>query len=344
MTNYQAAEEKPLLAAVDDEAIVGSLFKGRYRILSHMGKGGMGAVYKAEHLLTQNVCALKVLRCESRSAAAVRRFRQEAKVLGKLNHANIIDLRDYDVTEDGLPFLVMDYVEGQSLFDDSFVANLTLDQLLDIFIQLCDALNHAHMKNTIHGDLKPGNIILVNDEQGLRPMILDFGTARLVSCEDPDASEIIGSPNYMSPEQALGEPLDARSDIYSLGCVMYEMLSGSRVCDGDKVVEILCKQVNDPALPFSKACPHKSVPIQVEEIVFRALEKQRENRFESMLEMKNALELARVETGAVIPQVVAHVKQMERHHRREIAITVIGVLAIIVCGLVSSGAQLLVLK
>jgi len=270
-----------------------------YDVLSELGAGGMGVVFKAKRQGVDNTLAIKMLHPKLvLDEASVKRFEQEAKAASFLTHPHLVAVYDFGFTEKREPFLVMDYVDGESLA--AVLArqhNITPQRCISIFLQVCEALNHAHAKQIIHRDLKPNNIMLSQVEHGDADFvkIVDFGIAKLLPQADTDrdrltqTGELIGSPVYMSPEQCLGNALDARSDIYSVGCSMYEALAGRPPCLGDNVVQTILEHLNGVPLPL------KNVPEDLEKIVMRCLEKNPAHRYQSIEEVKEALEM--VHTG-----------------------------------------------
>jgi serine/threonine protein kinase len=233
----------PRDAAPRNSFEIGSLVQGKYQIIEVIGKGGMGVVYKVRQVAVSKLMAVKRLlasREESINESALRRFQIEAKACFKLNHKNIVKVFDFD-PNDGDPFLVMEFVEGVSL--SSLIRSkvrLSIESTMEIALQLCDGLAHAHGHNILHRDLKPQNIMyqeirsteLFGKEEPPHVKILDFGLAKIFDTADGTArtltktGEAFGTPLYMSPEQCQGKQLDEKSDIYSLGCVIYECLTG----------------------------------------------------------------------------------------------------------------------
>ncbi len=285
------------MTPISDEELVGTIFADRYELLSIIGKGGMGKVYKAQHKLMRRIVAIKVVHPHLVSNAyTMARFQQEAEAASCLNHPNIVAVHDFGL----LPraYLVMDYLDGICLADLlENDAHLSLGRSLNIFVQICAALVHAHQYGVVHRDLKPSNIMLVTDD-GKKDFvkIVDFGIAKLMLKENPadigltSTGEIFGSPHYMSPEQCRGKPMDVRSDIYSLGCIMYRTLTGQRPIPGQDLLECLYNHVTVPPGRFHDICPDFEIPDSLEVIVLKCMEKEQENRFQSMLELKDALE------------------------------------------------------
>lgn len=285
-----------LTPLVTDE-LVGTVLAERYEILESIGGGGMGQVYKARHTLMNRIVAIKVLhRHLISSGDALKRFQLEAQAASCLSLPNILTIYDFGIASNGQPFMVMDYLEGTSLSSVlKAEGRLSIDRAVAIFNQACAGLAHAHKKGVIHRDLKPSNIMLVDyGEQRDFVKIVDFGIAKLLNQTDAEMNltktgEVFGSPLYMSPEQCRGKGMDARSDIYSLGCVMYRTISGSPVFEGEDVIELFYKQVHELPVPFAEACPDVKVPPELEAIIFKCLHKYPEERWATMEELQLAL-------------------------------------------------------
>ncbi len=278
---------------------VGGLVADRYEIVSIIGEGGMGLVYKARHVLMNRYVALKIIRCELvANLTLMQRFQQEAQAVSKLQHLNIVTVYDFGVTPEGTPYLVMDYLNGRSL-SDIIVENgrLHLDQATEIFIQACHALQHAHEKGIIHRDFKSSNLMICKDGHRVVVKVVDFGMAKLLrpDADDPQiqeltqTGEIFGSPLYMSPEQCRGQRLDERSDIYSMACVMYYALTGTPPFLGENVLDTLQRQIHDDPAPMDvDHCVQ--IPADFEAIIMKALRKNPENRYQNISEMLIDLE------------------------------------------------------
>lgn len=282
------------------DKLIGEIFANRYKMLSVVGQGGMSTVYKAQHTYMDRVVAVKLLHSHLVSdPISVQRFQQEAKAAASLTHPNVITVYDFGVTEEGLAFLVMDYLEGPSLGDLLDRSGpVPADEALDIFRQVLKGLCHAHRKGVVHRDLKPRNLVLAVDEDGtVQVKIVDFGIAKVIPQDGGESQhltqtgEVFGSPIYMSPEQCSGQPLDVRSDVYSLGCVMFEVLTGVPPFLGKNAVETMSMHVNDDPPDFKQIAPNVVIPEELQEVVFGCLKKDQKKRFQSAAAVLEALPL-----------------------------------------------------
>ena len=286
---------------------IGTVVRGKYRIQARLGEGGMAVVYKAHHELLDELRALKVIKPElARDTEFMTRFKNEAIMARKLNHPNAVRVDDLDIAEDGLPFIAMELVVGDTLKTLVQRAGpLPVSLVLDVTTHVCDALDTAHRLGLVHRDIKPENIVLIGQREG-PPIakILDFGISRLRE-ETPGAKGltqtgmVIGTPEYMSPEQALGkrgDEIDGRSDLYSLGVVMYRMLTGELPFKAETTVEMILQHLRTPPVPPHLAKPELAIPEAVSAVVMKALEKDREKRFATGAEMAAAFKKARGST------------------------------------------------
>ncbi|MBP6745519.1 serine/threonine protein kinase [bacterium] len=289
------------LTPLKETDLVGSVLGDRYEILELIGDGAMGQVYKAKHRLLKRIVAVKMMHPNLVSgAAALKRFQKEAEMASALNHPNILTVYDFGVTDGGVPYLVMAFLEGTSLAEQiAGGAKLELKRSVHIFKQVSLGLAHAHENGVVHRDLKPSNIMLVQlDHDPDFVKILDFGIAKLLTPTEGETDnltrtgEVFGSPPYMSPEQCRALPVDARCDIYSLGCVMYRTISGKQPITGHDLIEYLYKHVNETPEAFSIVCPELNIPPDLEAIIFKAMAKQPDDRFQSMGELREALDQA----------------------------------------------------
>ncbi len=269
------------------------LFANRYRIVGTLGSGGMGIVYRALDTVLNKQVALKTLRGGLFSTEQIVRFQSEAKALSALKHPNIVEVLVFGLTEDNLPYLVMDFIDGKSL--ETLVHSrgyIPAYKSVNIFIALCDGLSHVHNNGVLHRDLKPANIMLMEpDSLHPRPIVVDFGIARLENSGQSltKPGSIIGTPVYMSPEVLKGKSSDARSDIYSVGCIMYETLTGQRPFDGANELEIIAQKLdgNPPRLDQSTA--NLTFPEGLETVVAKTLATDPNQRYQDIDELKNAL-------------------------------------------------------
>jgi serine/threonine protein kinase len=269
---------------------------GVYRLLELLGKGGMGYVYRAEHVKLGREVALKLLRSDyARRRDAVLRFFQEAKTVNRVRHRNIVDVTDFVELDDGTTFIIMEFLRGQSLGRWARTG-IDLPRALAVLVQICDGLGAAHAVGVIHRDLKPDNVIVVPTSDGAELVkLLDFGVAKLVNREDEDvgfqtaAGSVIGTPAYMSPEQAGGMVVDHRSDIYSLGAIMYELFCGQPMFRGRSFGEYVRKHLTEvPMLPHQTQGGANIDP-RLEALILRCLAKDPNERFGHILELRDGL-------------------------------------------------------
>lgn len=259
---------------------------GNYEFLEFIGSGGMGVIYKARHPVLKRLVAVKMLHSHLMNDAIVRRFQQEALAVSGLSHANIISVHDFGVSEHGQPYMVMDFVEGKPLSEILRQSQLGLIPVLNIAIQLAEGLQHAHERGVLHRDLKPSNIMVTDTDCDFpEARIVDFGIAKIMETESTrvtQTGELLGTPQYMSPEQCRGIELDARSDIYALGCVMFEAITGKPVFSGESMISVIVDQISTQARSLGEVRPDIQFPIQLEDLVAKMLAKEPAERFQSM--------------------------------------------------------------
>jgi serine/threonine-protein kinase len=280
-----------------NDPLIGTIVGERYRIVSRIGVGGMGAVYRAEHTMMRRDLAIKVLLPElGGKEEFARRFEREAESASRLAHPNIITVTDFGRTAEGFLFLVMEFLAGESLSDVIGAGPLPRERALGIVRQMLRALDHAHAAGVVHRDLKPDNIMLV-ERDGQRDVvkILDFGIAKVTQPASgqealTQAGVIFGTPEYLSPEQALGEQVDARADIYAAGVILYEMLAGRRPFESEDKVKIISMHLAHAPPRIREVSPEVEVPPALEQVVMQALEKSRDNRFASASAFLQALD------------------------------------------------------
>lgn len=289
-----------------DDKLVGSTLAGRYEILAVLGQGGMSVIYKGHHNLMQRDVAIKMLHSKYLDDAdSTARFQQEAQAASRLNNLNVITVHDFGVTDNGQHFLVMDFVEGNSLGEILDEEGILLPKrAVPIFLQVCVGLGHAHENGIIHRDLKPGNIMIITREGRDLVKVVDFGVAKMLPRAGKPmqqlthTGEIFGTSLYLSPEQCAGKTLDARSDVYAFGCVMYETLTGMPPFVGINLLDTMQKHINEPAPPFSATAPDLPIPAFLEKIVLKCLEKLPGDRYQSMTEIAQDLEIVQTHLNA----------------------------------------------
>jgi serine/threonine-protein kinase len=280
-----------------DDPMVGKTLGGRYQIMARIGKGSVGAIFRAFDTVTQRQVALKLLRKHFIRDNELRgRFVQEAMALKKLQHKNLISVREFDF-ESLEPYFIMEYIDGMNL--DQLIGDLTyipVDRFVHIFTQVCDALAHTHQQGILHRDIKPANILLIDlpREKDVVKLV-DFGLAKVTDeCSletelEATGSRVLGTPLYMSPEQARGSAVDARSDVYALGCVMYEALTGAPPITGQGVMEIIRNQVVADPIPPSRARPMLKMTPELDALIMKTLKKNPDERYQNMLDLKKDL-------------------------------------------------------
>ncbi|GAW91420.1 Stk1 family PASTA domain-containing Ser/Thr kinase [Calderihabitans maritimus] len=262
--------------------MIGKLLKSRYEILEQLGGGGMAVVYKGRDTLLNRMVTIKVLREQHASDEDfVRRFQREAQAVASLSHPNIVSIFDVG-EEDGLHYLVMEYVEGRTLKEIiREKAPLDVRNAINIVTQICDALDHAHENGIVHRDIKPHNILVT---PAGRVKVTDFGIAKAPTTATVTyTGTIVGSVHYISPEQARGEATGAKSDLYSLGVVMYEMLTGKLPFSGESPISVALKHIQSEPTPPRELNP--DLPPSVEAVILKALAKRPEERYESAGEL-----------------------------------------------------------
>jgi eukaryotic-like serine/threonine-protein kinase len=291
------------------DPLLGKLLGERFLVQELLGQGGSGTIYRAEHVTLRRKVAIKALHTElSRDDLAVERFRREATTVAEIDNEHIVEIHDFGRTPDGRLYLAMELLEGETL--DGVLARehqLSIERAADVLIQVGEALMEAHAIGYVHRDLRPRNIYLsVRRGKANFIKLLDFGLAKLVETEGQAASTSLGmtfgDPKYMSPEQARGDRIDRRADIYQLGCVAYEMLTGAPPFSGNRVFDILTKQVTEAPQPLPTR--RRGVPLWMEAAVTKMLAKDPDNRFATTTRMVEALRRG-LETGEVMEDEVA---------------------------------------
>ena len=289
------------------DSYVGRVLAGRYRILEPLGSGGMGVVYRAEHVHMRKPVALKILHPHmTLMPEVVARFEREAVAAARVEHINVASAMDFGRLEDGSFYLALEYVEGKSLGDILAVGALPTPRALLIARQIADGLAAAHAAGIVHRDLKPDNVLLV-DREGFPDLVkmLDFGIAKVHMDEGSghkpltQIGTIFGTPQYMSPEQGQGQTVDARSDLYALGVILYEMLAGKLPFRADDLVVLITRHILETPPPLPDA-----IPPDVRELVFELLSKKPEDRVQSAAELVRRIDRLLADTSIAPPGTV----------------------------------------
>lgn len=298
-----AGNEPPIRELEDANSLIGRVFDSRYRILDLIGRGGMSVVYRAQQLSSQDIVALKVMtQSFGRDQRNLQRFNQEALASSRLRHPNTIKVFDYGQSRDGYLFIAMEYLQGRTLAEE-IVARHRIDprRLCAIAVQVCRSLGHAHSPHRIvHRDLKPDNVFLLDRPHPEIPgvdmvKVLDFGIAKFISegVRSPSLTQtgfICGTPLYISPEQGLDEEITNRTDLYSLGVMLFEALSGQPPFRADTAIGVVLKHIHDPPPPLRPLMGDVQLPAVLERLVFALLEKDPKKRPASANEVRSDLE------------------------------------------------------
>ncbi|MBK8223468.1 MAG: serine/threonine protein kinase [Candidatus Obscuribacter sp.] len=289
----------------------GTVIDGKFRVLSLLGEGGMGAVYRVRHLMLAKDVALKTFCRSALNDDTCLRFQREAQSLAKLNHSSIIAVYDFGLSQDGIPYYTMEFLAGCSLADRiKSDGPITAAEAVELFQPICRGLFLAHSKGIIHRDLKPGNIFLTTGGGSAEAVdvcakIVDFGIASLTDAPSDGqrltrCGAVFGSPLYMSPEQAAGLPVTARSDIYSLGCTIFEALTGCPPFRGESAMETIVMHDSAPVPTLEEASGGKSFPPELEQLVARMLAKAPQARPSDMKQVELALRKLSFSPGFVV--------------------------------------------
>jgi len=294
----------------------GMILRNKYEILARIGVGGMGAVYKGRHITFNELCAIKVVNDSiAGDKNFLQRFQTEAVVTRKLRHPNAVRVDDFDYTDDGRPFIVMELVEGRNIGE--VLQNegpLPVSRAVRIASQVAQALGAAHKLGFVHRDIKPGNIVLTTNDQGKEmAKVLDFGIAKLRQAPGEAQSGVtmtstgmvVGTPLYMSPEQFMGkkagEEIDGRTDLYSLGVVLYQMVTARLPFEGDSLYAIMMQHIEGNVRAPDELVPELKIPPVLSKVILKAIDKSRDLRFQNADEFIAALEPGSVENSASAP-------------------------------------------
>jgi serine/threonine-protein kinase len=282
------------------DPLIGQFVGGRFLVQAKLGEGGMGAVYQAEQVAMKRPIALKVLHPHlSQDPQLIERFHREAAASSRLNHPNTITVHDFGQTDDGTLYIAMEFVEGRNMGDLVEQGGaMAWPRVVGIGLQIAESLADAHAAGIVHRDLKPDNVMLI-DRAGQNDFvkILDFGIAKMAEASEggdkrkalTKTGMIFGTPQYMSPEQIRGAGVDHRTDIYALGVILYQILTGSLPFHAENPMGMLTKHLMEPPRPLAQALPGISCPPQLEALVMRCLEKDQNQRFQSMNEIVQVL-------------------------------------------------------
>jgi len=293
----------PSAGAGGDDPLVGTVLLERVRIERPIARGGMGKVYYGEQVRMKRPCAIKILDPrmggDNDIAEFTRRFLLEASIAAKLTHPNVVTIFDYGETADGSCFIAMEYLEGKSLSEElKSVGRMPAERAIHIVRQVARALREAHALGVVHRDMKPGNVYLVKrDDDDDVVKVLDFGLVKDNAAEGGQEQQhtqfgqIMGSPRYMAPEQVQGKPVDSRTDIYSVGAMLFTMLAGRPPFDKASELAILMAQVSEKPPPIGSVAPDVVLPPGLEAVVMKCLAKDPAERYASMEELINALKL-----------------------------------------------------
>src|SRR5579864_4266629 len=263
---------------------------GRYEILDLVGRGGMGVLYRARDAVLERDVALKMMLLDFTTDQTARdRFQREARAVARLQHRNVVTIHELGEVE-GTPYIVMEFLTGKDL--DAMLKGdvpMSLAQKLDVVIQLCDGLGYAHEQGIVHRDVKPGNVRVLEDGT---VKILDFGIAKFAQSSVTQSGMIMGTPSYMAPEQIMGKPVDGRADLFSVGVLMYELLSGQKPFTGESPTTVVYQIIHVEPPPVNAAVPE--LPESLHEIVSRALQKNPDDRYSRASEMSSDLQMVKM--------------------------------------------------
>jgi eukaryotic-like serine/threonine-protein kinase len=296
------------LVAFASDTLPGTTLAEKYYVESLIGSGATSRVYRAEHTQMKRPAAIKMLKSNLITDEQSKlRFDQEARAVSSLAHPNLVTVYDVGVAPRGEPYIIMEYLEGESLTEIlEREGHMAVQEALRVFIQATDALIHAHKRGVIHRDLKPSNLMLVETDEGDTVIkIVDFGLAKLKTLTGEHqkltkTGEVFGSPIYMSPEQCTGKKVDARTDVYSLGIVMYQAFTGRPPFLGKNSIDVIRKQLKDPVPSFREANPELSLSREIESVVMKALCKNPEDRYQTMQQLHDDLLLLQSDRGSML--------------------------------------------
>ncbi len=317
----------------------GDIVGGDYQVIGFIGAGGMGNVYRVRHTLMKAQYALKTLSAEQVTEVAWLRFHNEAQAIAKMNHPNVVSIYNLGLHDGHLPYYVMELLDGKPLSDLlKEKGALKIDEAITLFLEVCAGVGYAHKKGIVHRDIKPPNIVILNKPVagGPKVKIVDFGIAKLSYSKVLERQqltgigEVCGSPYYMSPEQCAAEKIDARTDVYSLGCTMFETLTGSPPFQGRNAVETMMMHATNPAPSLQSAGKGSEYPHRLELVLAKMLAKAPMDRYQTMDQI--ALDLAEVVGGPKAPA-DNQMQLVEAKQNRRLLAAAITVISLLLTGI-----------
>ena len=319
------SEEHPVVGTSPRDPLVGSVLGDRYRIERKLGEGGMGAVYLARHVILEKLVALKILHDEyARRRELVERFLHEAKAASRIRHEHVIDITDFGETATKNVFFAMEFLDGHDLASELDRGQVGWPRIRSIILQICAALQAAHEAGVIHRDLKPENIYLIERLGNADYVkVLDFGVAKLTELEEGKERRltrtgmVFGTPEYMSPEQARGEKPDSRVDVYALGCILFEMVTGDVPFRADNFMGVLTKHLFDPQPLVAERTARTDLPPGLQDVITQALAKDKSQRFGSMNELAVAIDTLDNSEGVMFQSGAEKARRVETERGRE---------------------------
>ncbi|MGO9291987.1 MAG: serine/threonine-protein kinase [Polyangia bacterium] len=352
-TPHTPAGSAAAAATAPFDPLVGTVLAERYAIVRRIGEGGMGAVYEARHAIIGKRVAVKVLLEKFlENQELIARLLQEARLASSIGHENIVDVTDYGTTSDGRAFVVMEFLDGESLAQLVMRdAPLPVERSLAILRQVCSALSAAHAKGIVHRDVKPENIYLVRRGELDFVKVVDFGVSKAVHSREEGADmqrltrtgTVLGTPLYMSPEQARGgDDVDHRADIWSAGLMLYECLTGEVPFRANNYLGVISQVLTQETVPPSQLRPELGIPAAVDRVVMRALAKDREQRYQQMAEFEHDVERLLAGDSTVALREASEPSAAPAGHRLRWPLAALGVLALgvaVAVALAGSGPQ-----
>ena len=303
---------------METDRLIGKILDGRYKILELLGSGGMGTVYKSREIALERFIALKILKNSDMSEEDQARFEREGKIVSELAHQNIVSFYRFGFAPDGTPYIAMECLQGGTLRDlFNSEGQLNWHRIGKIVVQICHALEFTHSHSIVHRDLKPENIMLLDAPSPETVKLLDFGLATFMPAavesyqKITTTGQLVGSVNYISPEQCAGKIVDHRADIYALGCILYEAVSGRLPHQADNPLGVVYKHVNAVPDKFGSFLEFHSIPLAFEKIVFRALDRDPEKRYASAAELRFELEQLMLDPAATLTLALAGLVKAE---------------------------------